>query len=166
LSFCITFEILVENVTNKAKLTMTDPAQLDLSDFLPYLLSQAADRQGGAFSPVYKDRYGMLRTEWRVVFHLGQYGDLTAKDVCNRAQIHKTKVSRAVTALESKRFVSRHTVVSDRRHALLRLTPLGRTAYRDLSAAAARFDEDLKLRLGAADTHTLKRCLLKLAGKE
>jgi ATP-dependent Lon protease len=41
----------------------------------------------------------MLRTEWRVLFHLGIYGEMTATDIVNRARIHKTKVSRAVQKL-------------------------------------------------------------------
>ena len=144
---------------------MSDASQFDLSQFLPYLLSQASDMQSAAFSPAYKDRYGMLRTEWRVLFHLGQYGDQTAKAICDRAQMHKTKASRAVAALEAKRFVTRNEVAEDRRHALLSLTPLGRSAYDDLSAAAARFDEELQQHLGVQDARALKRCLMILAGK-
>jgi DNA-binding MarR family transcriptional regulator len=142
---------------------MNDPSKFDLSEFLPYLLSQAADKQGSAFSPIYKDRYGMLRTEWRVLFHLGQYGDLTAKAICDMAQLHKTKTSRAVVALETKRFVTRSEVASDRRHALLQLTPVGRAAYIDLSAAAEQFDENIMKKLGPKNAETLKVCLMKLS---
>ena len=41
---------------------------MDLSNFLPYLLNQAADAQGVTFIPSYKERYGMLQTEWRILF--------------------------------------------------------------------------------------------------
>lgn len=142
---------------------MSADAPFDLSGFLPYMLSQAADQQSGAFSPVYKGRYGMLRTEWRVLFHLGQYGDQTAKAICDRAQMHKTKASRALRALEAKRFLTRQEVAQDRRHALISLTQKGRSAYLDLSQAAAEFDRALQDRLGAADARVLKRCLEVLA---
>jgi DNA-binding MarR family transcriptional regulator len=142
---------------------MNDATKFDLSEFLPYLLSQAADKQGRAFSPIYKDRYGMLRTEWRVLFHLGQYGDLTAKAICDMAQLHKTKTSRAVSALEAKRFVTRSEVATDRRHALLKLTPAGRSAYLDLSKAAAQFDQGLVEKLGSENAGILKDCLIKLS---
>jgi DNA-binding MarR family transcriptional regulator len=49
----------------------------------------------------------MLRTEWRVLFHLGRYGAMSAREISRRAGIHKTKVSRAVAALERKRFLER-----------------------------------------------------------
>ena len=38
----------------------------ELTHFLPYLLNQAAEASSLAFQRTYKDRYGMLRTEWRV----------------------------------------------------------------------------------------------------
>ncbi|MCF6232933.1 MAG: MarR family transcriptional regulator, partial [Rhodobacteraceae bacterium] len=78
-----------------------------LLDFLPYLLNQAAEESSLAFQQVYKGRYGMLRTEWRVLFHLGMYGRMTAKEIGTRALIHKTKISRAVQRLATRRFLSR-----------------------------------------------------------
>ncbi len=138
-------------------------ADFNLSDFLPYLLNQAADRQSTAFSPAYRERYGMLRTEWRVLFHLGQYGDMTAKTICEMAHLHKTKASRAVSALEAKRFVRRTEVPEDRRHALLSLTPAGQRAYAQLYDAARRFDRQVQATLSAREAQVLKRCLIKLA---
>ena len=45
----------------------------ELSAFTPYLLNQAAEAQSDVFSRNYRDLYGMLRTEWRVLFHLGRH---------------------------------------------------------------------------------------------
>jgi len=56
---------------------MSQKDAFDLQDFLPYLLNQAADASSLGFQKYYKDRYGMLRTEWRVLFHLGRYGAMT-----------------------------------------------------------------------------------------
>jgi hypothetical protein len=50
---------------------MADPDDFDLQLFLPYLLNQAAEDSSLSFQRVYKDRYGMLRTEWRVLFIWG-----------------------------------------------------------------------------------------------
>lgn len=97
----------------------------DLQDFLPYLLNLAAEESSRAFQQVYKDRYGMLRTEWRVLFHLGRYGEMTAKDIGTRARIHKTKISRAVRKLEQRRYLKRVTDDRDRRSEFLSLTPAG-----------------------------------------
>ena len=71
---------------------MSKTDDFDLQDFLPYLLNQAAETSSLAFQQVYKGRYGMLRTEWRVLFHLGRYGRMTAKEIGQRAKTHKTKI--------------------------------------------------------------------------
>ena len=54
----------------------------DLSLFLPYLLHRAAEQTGAEFQRNYKDKYGMLRTEWRVLFHVGHQPGMSAKDIC------------------------------------------------------------------------------------
>ena len=129
----------------------------ELSDFLPYLLNQAAELVSRDFQPNYKETYGMLRTEWRVLFHLGHKGEMTAKQICEQAALHKTKVSRAVTALEQKRFLARRTVETDRRSEVLSLTGAGRKTFETLSVAATRFDDELESVLGTDDFATLKR---------
>lgn len=134
------------------------------TEFLPYLLNQAAEAASLGFRQYYKERYGMLRTEWRVLFHLGQFGEMTAKDICTRANIHKTKISRAVSALEQKRFIARRTMETDRRLEELFLTKSGKQVLEDLQRRAKAFDRSLMERLGEEDARSLKRNLAILAG--
>jgi DNA-binding MarR family transcriptional regulator len=142
---------------------MSDPDSFDLADFLPYLMNQAADELSLEFQKIYRGRYGMLRTEWRVLFHLGRYGAMTAKDVCDRARLHKTKVSRAVAALEDKRFVERSVRAEDRRHAELRLTPLGARVFETLRQEAQTYEAALWARLTRTEAEVLHGCLRRLA---
>lgn len=130
---------------------------------MPYLLAQAADASSRGFQSYYKSKYGMLRTEWRVVFHLGRYGNLTAKDICDRAQIHKTKVSRAVASLESKRYLHREQLPDDRRHEILALTPAGTRVFEDLYDEAARYDASLMAHFNGEEQAILRRCLAQIA---
>lgn len=120
----------------------------DFSDFLPYLLAQAAEQTSRDFQTYYKARYGMLRNEWRVLFHLGYTGQQTAKQICDIAGLHKTKVSRAIRALERKRFVRRTENPEDRRSEFLTLTKLGEAALADLSSDAGRLVEKFVKTLG------------------
>jgi DNA-binding MarR family transcriptional regulator len=136
-----------------------------LQEFWPYLLNQAAEATSLAFQRHYKRKYGMLRTEWRVVFHLGRYGPLTAKDICNRATIHKTKVSRAVAALESRRFVKRTKMSEDRRHEILILTKAGEAAFHDLVEEAERYNAQLTADYSEEEIATFQRMLTDLAAK-
>lgn len=144
---------------------MSDHDGFDLQGFLPYLLAQAAETASARFQQHYKDRYGMLRTEWRVLFHLGRYGPMTAKDIGARARVHKTKISRAVAALECKRFLTRHVVADDRRQAKLDLTKAGQAAFDDLYQAAQAFDAQLMARFSPQEGTIMKRCLAKLAAQ-
>ena len=133
-----------------------------LSDFLPFLLFQAAELTSRQFQSHYQSRYGMLRTEWRVMFHLGRDGSQTAKQICNRASLHKTKVSRAVKALEEKRFLFRQTVTHDRRSELLCLTKQGQATFAKLTVVATEFDKTFEHSLGVKDHADLVSTLQKL----
>lgn len=126
----------------------TNSGSYDLSDFLPYLMTQAADQ---------------LSMEWRVVFHLGTFSELTAKDICERARIHKTKVSRAVSALDEKGYLTRKIDTNDRRHTVLHLTKAGEEVFVDLRDAAMGFDAKLREELSDEDFEVLHRLLLKYA---
>ena len=142
---------------------MAQNTRFELHDFMPYLLNRAAETTSLEFQKFYKDTYGMLRTEWRVLFHLGRFGDLTAKQICTLADLHKTKVSRAVTALENKRFLSRTQVPTDRRNEILSPTKQGLAAFSDLQTQALTYNEDLMARFTSQEQAVLKRCLTKIA---
>lgn len=142
---------------------MTQKHDFDLQNFLPYLLNQAAEESSLAFQRVYKGRYGMLRMEWRVLFHLGIYGQMTAKEIGQRARIHKTKVSRAVSKLEQRRFLTRMRDEADRRVEHLNLTAAGRTAYDDLLVVAQQYDQKLVAQFSTDEVDLIRRMLQRLA---
>lgn len=136
----------------------------DLQDFLPFLLNRAAEESSLSFQTYYKNRYGMLRNEWRVLFHLGIYGQMTAKDISQTAKIHKTKISRAVAKLSDRRFVLRTRDVADRRSEHLVLTPAGETVYHDLKAQAEAYEKRLLAQFSHSETVVLRDMLRRLAG--
>ncbi len=145
---------------------MRRDSEFDPQDFLPYLLNQAAEALSREFQGHYRGPYGMLRTEWRVLFHLGCYGDMTAKEICGRARLHKTKVSRAVAALQAKRFLTRRELEQDRRHAVLLLTAKGQSVFAELSRAAHEFDSEVRAAMTPGEAEILHRCLVRIAGFE
>lgn len=137
-----------------------------VQDFLPFLLNRAAEDSSLEFQKLYKGRYGMLRTEWRVLFHLGMYNRMTARDISQRAKIHKTKISRAVAKLAERRWVSRSRDESDRRAEHLELTAAGRGVYDDLRKQARAYDQKLTKEFSAGDVALLRRMLRQLASME
>lgn len=134
----------------------------DINDFLPYLLNRAAEKTSIGFQREYKSKYGMLVTEWRVLFHLGHYGDMTANDICKKGDLHKTKVSRAVTALQNKRFLVRQTLPNDKRFEVLSLTEKGRLVFDDLVAMAETYNETLTASFTQEEKEFLFRALRKI----
>ena len=115
----------------------------DIKEFLPYLLNRAADKSSEGFKHEYKSKYGMLLTEWRVLYHLGRYGVMSANDICTKGDLHKTKVSRAIGALETKSFLRREKVAEDRRFEKLSLTKKGIAVYSDLVLSAEKYQNEL-----------------------
>lgn len=138
--------------------------EFDLQNFLPFLLNRAAEDSSLEFQRLYKSRYGMLRTEWRVLFHLGNYGEMTARDIGQRAKIHKTKISRAVSKLEHRRFLTRLRDENDRRVERLSLTQAGQVAYRELRGIAQEYDAKLAAQFTSTEVALLRKMLRRLGG--
>ena len=141
---------------------MTLQTDFDIRQFTPYLLNQAAEESSLEFQRIYKDRYGILRGEWRVLFHLGIYDRMTAKDITARARIHKTRVSRAVHKMQAKGYLTRVQDQNDRRKEWLQLTTKGRAVYEDLRRAAQLYDKALMEAFSDTDIAGLNRLLLRL----
>lgn len=137
-----------------------DPAVFDLEEFLPYLLNQAAEAASRGFQEIYRDRYAMSRTQWRVMANLGKFGAMTARDICAISHLEKTKVSRAVAGLEREGMLSRTPSQQDRRAEFLALTDKGMTAFADLGQRAVAYDRDLREGLGGKAAAELNRVLL------
>ena len=142
-----------------------DPARdsFDLDGFLPYLLNQAAEATSKSFQTVYRSAYGMTRTQWRVLANLGRFGAMTARDICAISHTEKTKVSRAVAALEAGGLLSRAPSPKDRRAEILSLTPRGCEVFADLGRRAREHDRALRARIGpeiAAQLDSLLRRII------
>lgn len=129
---------------------------------MPYLLNQAAEATSRSFQAIYAERYGMTRTQWRVLANLGKFGAMTAKNICDVSHIDKTKVSRAIAALEASKLLRRATDKKDRRSELLSLTASGRKTFSDLGCSAVEFDDNVRLSLGATEAARLEACLRAL----
>ncbi len=134
-------------------------ANFDLEDFLPYRLHQAAELASRRFWRSYKEKYGLTRPEWRVLFNVGQYGPISANEISQRSYLHKTKISRAVTKLEQRRWLRRNEDLADRRRQPLELTPSGRKAFDDLRKMASDYDDWLVEAIGQSKAKSLIKTL-------
>jgi DNA-binding MarR family transcriptional regulator len=139
-------------------------ARFDLQDFLPYLLNQAAESASRGFQDVYRDSYNLTRTGWRVMANLGKFGAMTARDICAISHIEKTKVSRAISALQQQGLLARSPSDKDGRAEILSLTSQGQVVFDQLGMQAIAFDQALRARIGAAEAAALESILRTIIG--
>ncbi|OCP05496.1 MULTISPECIES: MarR family transcriptional regulator [unclassified Ensifer] len=128
----------------------------ELNAFLPYRLNRAAEFVALRFAAQYKVRYQLTRPEWRTLAALGSTSrPMTATEVGAHSAMHKTKVSRAVAALEHRRWLTRNEDEGDRRSEHLELTKAGARAYADLTALAASYQAELGTLIGPTGMQAL-----------
>jgi DNA-binding MarR family transcriptional regulator len=123
--------------------TATPEPPIVLERFLPYRLNVLAGVVSNALAQIYEERFGLTIPGWRVVATLGQYGVRTARDIAAHGVMHKSTVSRAVSALEARGLVTREPNPADMREELLVLTPAGRAIYDALAPEALAFEARL-----------------------
>lgn len=137
-------------------------SELRLERFLPYRLNVIGFYASRALGRIYSERFGIGIPEWRVIAQLGEFGQLTSRDISERARMHKTKVSRAVTELEKRGLVSRSENRADRREAFIALTPRGGRTYAEIVPLALGFQARWIEGLPAEDLCVFERVLTTL----
>ena len=138
-----------------------DGDRLELDGFIPYRLSVMQQEVSRAIAAAYARKHDLMRHEWRVMAALGDDQPLSANEVCQRTNMDKVQVSRAIARLKQKGLVNQHRDTQDRRRSSLRLTGRGEAIYRDIVPAARAREAEL---LSALSANELKQ-LDKLIGK-
>ncbi|SFJ92617.1 transcriptional regulator, MarR family [Bosea sp. OK403] len=123
-------------------------SKLALEHFLPYRLNRLSTAVSLRFRRVYGPHHNLTIPEWRVLATLGQFETMSAKAIGAHSAMHKTKVSRAVRALEERRWLKRRESVDDRREEFLSLTAQGLEAYADIVPRALAFEAQILATLG------------------
>jgi DNA-binding MarR family transcriptional regulator len=136
----------------------------NLNDFLPYRLNVLAGRLSREFSTRYRERFGISIPEWRVVAHLAQSGTVSVREIHDRVDMDKSKVSRAAARLEQAGYVEKNVNPSDRRLVELSLTEKGRAMMDELTAVANAFQAELEARL--VDPAEFSTDIERLDGKD
>ncbi|MGO4525344.1 MarR family winged helix-turn-helix transcriptional regulator [Microvirga sp. 2MCAF35] len=125
-----------------AKKPETEPLVI-LEEFLPYRLNVLAGLTSSALAQIYAERFGLSIPGWRIIVTLGQYELRTARDMAPDGVMHKSTVSRAVSALEKRGLVVRRPNLDDRREEWLALTPEGRAIYEAVAPEALAVEDRL-----------------------
>jgi DNA-binding MarR family transcriptional regulator len=154
--------VTINGIAMANSVETSDNISLQLEAFLPYRLVSAAEAVSLDFSHVYNSKHGLSRPEWRVLATLAQYGRTTATVIGAHAAMHKTKVSRAVFALEARKWLMRSSDDKDRRIEWLELTRTGKSRFATLAKLALDYEARLLHALGKENAMQLLNALAKL----
>jgi DNA-binding MarR family transcriptional regulator len=141
----------VSSLAKRAAATRQGAAWLPLQSFLPYRLNAMAQVVSDGFAVAYSETFGLSPPEWRVLATLGEFWQMSAKEVGQHSRMHKTRVSRAVLSLEKRRLLTRSPSVADRREEILSLSTTGREIYEAVAPMAIRYQQHLLSGLSDAD---------------
>src|ERR1700689_354742 len=119
-----------------------DAASIVLAEFLPYRFSILAERLSRALGQRYGRAFGLSIPEWRVMAVLGEGAECSTKQVIERTEMDRVKVSRAVIRLAAVGLVAQTRLLEDQRARMLSLTPRGQGVYRQIVQIARRFQAE------------------------
>jgi DNA-binding MarR family transcriptional regulator len=118
-------------------------AELVLEEFVPFRLNRLADAVSLNLSEIYRERFNLEVPEWRVLVTVGQCHEITAQQIAQSTRMHKTRVSRAVSALEDRSLLGRTSSNLDGREMRLYLTRAGERMYEALVPLALERERGL-----------------------
>ena len=135
---------------------------VQLNQFVPYRMVHLAANISLALSKIYKQEFDITIAEWRVLAQLAEQKKLYSKDIGEITSMDKSKVSRAVKALESKHYLIRQTDKKDNRAAYLSLTDQGKSLYQKIVPKALQWERLLISGLEGNEHRDLMTILHKL----
>lgn len=120
---------------------MTEP--FTLSTFLPYRLSALAERVSARLSVEYGKTHGLSVAEWRVLAHLRDEGPVSVREICDHANLEKSRASRAVSRLAMAGLVRKAPGARDGRLVEISLTADGIALFDSILPRARGLEDKL-----------------------
>jgi DNA-binding MarR family transcriptional regulator len=141
-----------------------DVSRFRLADFLPYQLSVASNAvsRAVALGTGYEDRFGLSGSEWRVLAAVSAAGSPTQAELLALTGMDKMTISRAVTALSTRRLVDRVRDTGDRRTLRLSPTDEGRRVHDIVAPQALEVEARLLAALSPGEAEALRTALARL----
>ena len=116
---------------------------LSLERFLPYLINVLASRVSRSLGETYGARFGITIAEWRVIAHLADRDRISVREIYEKVDLDKSKISRAATRLEAAGLIEKRVAAADRRLVELRLSRKGRRLFQQIEPLALDYEEGL-----------------------
>jgi DNA-binding MarR family transcriptional regulator len=141
---------------------MAKQPTLDLDHYVTYSLSVIDNMLALGAYRIYRKRFGVNVTEWRVLGSLALYAPMTANDICLLTRTDKAPISRAIARLMAAGLVRREADPKDKRRIMLALTPKGRATHDRILPVALEREAKLLAALTPDEIDEFRRILKKL----
>ncbi len=115
---------------------------------LPIALLRAREAVMSEFRPMLA-RHDINEQQWRVIRMLGEYGELDASALADRALVLAPSLTRMIKTLEKSKLVTRRKDKIDGRRALLSITPKARELIDEIAPESAQIYKELEDKFGA-----------------
>lgn len=102
---------------------------MNLQNFFPYRVAKLAEVVSRAVAPVYAQRFGLSRDEWRILAALAEEDAMRTIDLIAHTTLDKMQVSRALARMETMALIEREQDPEDARARIVRPTGAARKLY-------------------------------------
>jgi DNA-binding MarR family transcriptional regulator len=138
---------------------------LQLETFLPSVIRNLAEGISANMSRNYTGDLHLTVTEWRIILYLAARAPLTATEIVDMTSMEKSRVSRAVSQLEERNFVTRAPSQDDHRTKTLSLSDNGQKLYESIVPRVLGWERSLLKGLDIGEYRDLLYLLNKLQGR-
>ncbi|MEQ9199728.1 MAG: MarR family transcriptional regulator [Rhodospirillales bacterium] len=138
---------------------------LRLEDFLPYRLSVLSSRVSASLAEIYRERFGILIPEWRVLANLDRFAPLSAAALAQYSSLDKVQVSRTISRMVKAGLITRQTDPDDQRAVILRLSERGQKLFDQITPLALAWEAEFLCDLDPQEIALLDDLLARLEKK-
>lgn len=136
-------------------------SNLDLDDYLPYLLNRAGAKIADAFGKVTR-QHGISLQMWRVLAALNQQDGQTVGSLAATTSIETSTLSRLLDQMQRKRLLLRQRDCDDQRSITIHRTPAAQAITEGLIPVALTYESEALTGFVRADAKMLKVMLRRL----
>lgn len=128
---------------------------------LPIALLKARERVMGPLRGLLQET-GLTEQQWRVLRALAEHGPMEPTEISSRSFLLMPSLSRILTTLDEKHFISRTQDPNDRRRITVRITNTGLSVLRFNAPESEKIFEQLEDKLGDDKMEQLLKLLDEL----
>ena len=140
----------------------TSPNSLDLSLYIPAALTTLASIVSASASAIYRPKFGVGITDWRIMAVLGSTPWISAAQICEETGIDKGAVSRSLVSMQSIKVIEMVADPSDQRRQFVALTKTGLKLHDRIARLALQREDEFLEGFSAQERRTLINFIMRL----